>query len=168
MGGSSPSSGESTPWPSLAEPRFCTGRSRRRPPQFINVNNSRVRARTVGPSNRPTTRRPRREGDLPTLARRSSKPPFWSGSRLVFHPSRGRCRRQPLHRGRIDAARQSLWAVVGRLKGEEGARRGTGRARDPVSPRSCAVSVRASEVDRRSPRGISFEDQDVRTDGRKT
>lgn len=31
MGGSSPSSGESTPWPSLAEPRFCAGRSRHRP-----------------------------------------------------------------------------------------------------------------------------------------
>ena len=31
MGGSSPSSRESTPWPSLAEPRFCAGRSRHRP-----------------------------------------------------------------------------------------------------------------------------------------
>jgi hypothetical protein len=31
MVGSSPSSGESTPWPSLAEPRFCAGRSRHRP-----------------------------------------------------------------------------------------------------------------------------------------
>jgi hypothetical protein len=30
MVGSSPSSGESTPCPSLAEPRYCAGRSRRR------------------------------------------------------------------------------------------------------------------------------------------
>jgi hypothetical protein len=33
MGGSSPSSGESTHWQSLAEPRFSAGRSRRRRPQ---------------------------------------------------------------------------------------------------------------------------------------
>jgi hypothetical protein len=36
MGGSCPSSGESTPWPSLAEPPFCAGRSRRRRPQPVN------------------------------------------------------------------------------------------------------------------------------------
>ena len=36
MGGSSPSSEESIPWPSLAEPRFCAGRSRRRRPQSVN------------------------------------------------------------------------------------------------------------------------------------
>ena len=89
------------------------GRSRRRlrplPLRFINVTNSRVRARgQLGPSVRPTTRRPRREGALPTLARRSSKRPFWSGPRLVFHPSRGRRRRRPLRLRPIDVGRQFL------------------------------------------------------------
>ena len=36
MGGSSPSSGESTLWQSLAEPRFSGGRSQRRRPQSNN------------------------------------------------------------------------------------------------------------------------------------
>ena len=37
MGGSSPSSGESIPWPSQAEPRFCGGRSPHRRSQSINA-----------------------------------------------------------------------------------------------------------------------------------
>jgi hypothetical protein len=57
--------------------------------------------------------------------RRSSRPPFWSGPRLAFHPSHGRHRRRPLHRGRIDVARQFLMGLRRRRPG-----RSDGRTRE--------------------------------------
>jgi hypothetical protein len=44
MGGLSPSSAGATPWPGLAEPRSCAGRSRRRRPRSDSIDQEKIRS----------------------------------------------------------------------------------------------------------------------------
>ena len=89
MGGSSPSSGESTPWPSLAKPHFCAGLSRRRRPQSINdgstpILSSRAIALSKNRNSVICRRTPSRwVGACPMIVLRQSEPVGACGARAL-------------------------------------------------------------------------------------
>jgi hypothetical protein len=90
---------------------------------FLSVMSSRVRAREqLSSSSEKVSRLAAPSCGEPTCCPESapSKPPFWSGPRLAFHPSRERRRRRPLHCGRLDVARQFLMGPRRPPQGEEG------------------------------------------------